>query len=46
MKRKRVGCEDSSPYIRWVKVNNHKVIMNEEGKWVTINKKGKLVSLT
>ena len=45
MKRKRVACEDESAYIRWVKVNNHEVVMDEDGKWVTRNVKGKLVYL-
>lgn len=41
----RVGCEDNSEYIRWVKANNHQVVQDEDGKWITINKRGVKVTL-
>jgi hypothetical protein len=45
MRGQRVGCEDASEYIRWVKKNYYSVGQDQDGKWITINKKGVKVTL-
>ena len=41
----RIGCEDASEYIRWVKNNNYNVVQDQDGNWITVNKKGVKVTL-
>ena len=42
---KPIGCEGSSQYINWVQKNGHQVVQDEDGKWITINKRGVKVTL-
>ena len=42
---KPIGCEDTNQYINWVRKNNYSVVQDEDGKWITVNKKGVKVTL-